>query len=96
MTSLSSDDLGTALVSSRSHKVIAIASLIFYNSDVDTAKPNVYMRVAPYLDWIAKVQRKYEWIIKGLNKYKRFFIYSDSILLYTPLLQMHETDLFYF
>lgn len=50
---LYSGAFGTALVSSKNNLVIGIASVIFYEIN----NPDVFVRVAPYIDWINSVMR---------------------------------------
>lgn len=52
-------DHGTALVSSRTNHVVAIASVIFYRPAGAEPYPDIYIQVSPYLNWIDRVQRNF-------------------------------------
>lgn len=42
-------DYGTALISARNNRIVAIASTMFWAGD---KLPDIYLRVAPYIEWI--------------------------------------------
>lgn len=42
-------DYGTALISARNNRIVAIASMMFWE---DANLPDIYLRVAPYIEWI--------------------------------------------